>query len=173
MNPLREPNIHVWEFPLMGYPYAIRNHGENMSEQTEHPYKGAIIKRVPHTGLMESSDTMGFVTPHAYQVVDDFGELAMPEILQQKFWSPYDAAMAWDLYRLLKPLVRTRDPRTGPMLGYEFGRVMAMRRHMHVTIAALRELETVARNADDFGELVDPAQVLNCTNAIRCTRGMG
>lgn len=143
-------------------------------QQTEVTYNGAVIKRVGHEGLLpDNGDTLGFEVTHAYTVVDDFGDPAMPEVLQQKFWSPYDAAMAWDLYRKLRPFVVSRDKRTAAVMANEFTSMMAMRRHMYITIVALRKLEDLVHNARDFGEKLEPMDVMTCANMIRGTRVLG
>ena len=162
-------NIHLFDTAHGRHIYR----GELVDKQTDHPYKGAIIRRIPHNGHFDHFDTAGFQVDHAYAVVDDFDEPAMPEVLQQKYWSPYDAMMAWDLYRYIKTLVKKGDKRTSLTITHEFTCALNMRRRIDVVITALRRLEDLASNAEDFGEPLEPVQVKTLTNGIRGTRTMG
>lgn len=157
----------VWEFPLSGN-YVSKD--LTLKTQTERSYKGAVIRQVPHNSLHDNMDTYGFETPFVYQVIDDFGDPAMPELIQQKFWSPNDAAVAWDLYCAFKPRIQKRSAKWAPVMAYEFNCLMAMRRGLPTIVESIIELEQEAQNAEDFGDMLDPAVVKKYIMFIRGTR---
>lgn len=157
----------------MDTPLPNKHTGVKMAK-TEHEYNGAIIKQVPHTGLHESADTYGFTTPYVYCVVDEFDEPAMPELIHQKFWSPADAAMAWDHYCKMAPLLRARLGATWKnRMASEFTGLLAMRRRMPFVVEAIADLETKALEAQDFGESMLPETVLTMINVIKSLRYYG
>ncbi len=121
--------------------------------QKEVQYRGYRIVAQEYTGAGDKSDTMGFDVPVVYTVLDDFDEAALP-LVQQWFWSPWDARNAIDFFEWVKTTIDKKKWPTTP--AHEFNFMLAYRRKIPAVFQAVHDLKKILRDAADFDE--NPAQ---------------
>lgn len=154
--------------PSIGVRHVRRAYGENM--QTETTYRGLTIKRVKNFDPNELG-CMGFTIDCVYQVVDDLDDLAIPHILQQTFWSPYDCKVAIDFALDLMPAVNRNDKyRTS--IAYEFNRLMAVRRNVVPLMIEIAKLKDKAQEALEFDDPVEASVVLESIGRMEAAKFM-
>ena len=134
-----------------GSPYTLPSTKyENMQPPTilrAVDYHGRRIAAVPYSGAVGKVDTMGFDTPVAYIVLDEFDEPALP-VLTQWFWSPHDAAAAVRFVDWIGPYILARKANWPTTVEYEFELAMAYRRKFSDVYAALKDIERLCQQDD-------------------------
>jgi len=136
--------------------------------QTEYEYRGMIVRRVKN----ETQTCLGFKVDYVYQVVDEFDEPAIPAILEQNFWSPYDAKVAIDFSHAYGSFRKARRHPIPETQAYEFSRLQAMRRHIVEIVCALEDLRDKANDANEFGEDLKPWVVIDALGRVGATKYM-
>lgn len=126
-------------------------------KQTSVDYKGYSIVQMPHHGTFNNYESMGFEVDVCYGVQDDFGEFTLPT-LQQKFWTPGDAAAAIDTIALFESQKKVQGKKWPTTVMHEFNVVINYRRKWHVVMATIAKLEKMCED-DGFGDSCSVADV--------------
>lgn len=124
-----------------------------MSGIVETEYRDYIIRRKKYEPAAGEPGCMGFHIEHVYVVEDEFGEPGLPEILQQVFWSPADAAQAIDFRIQIGPYI-DKNQRTWPTtLAYEFNNLLRFRRNAVYLLQEMNAMRTrLDECLDGFGD---------------------
>lgn len=126
--------------------------GDTMSGQTETEYRGYIIRRVPYKPASGDAGCLGFPITHVYKVEDEFGDPGLPELIQQIFWSPADAAQAIDFRVDLGPIYERNMHKWATTLAYEFNNLLRFRRNAVYLLCEVNSLRNAVQEAVDFGD---------------------
>lgn len=136
--------------------------------QTETTYRGLIIRQVKNFDE-NALGCLGFSINTTYQVVDDFDDLAIPGLLQQTFWSPYEAMVAIDYAVDLMPGVNRND-KYATAIAYEFNRLLTMRRNIVPLAIAIAELKEKADDANELDDTMPIDVVLTAIGRMTATK---
>lgn len=139
---------------------------------TEMRWRGERIVQMPYDASGNNLNGWGFKVTHAFQVLDDFDDHALP-FVQQWFWTPGDAVAAIEARDLIAPLkISGKWPSTAQ---YEYNTMLVYRSCFYLVYESLQKIRLAIQNAKDFGDnpSADIEQILHLLhqNAFRAAKG--
>ena len=120
-----------------------------MSDQRSTNYRGHVIVQNQYNGLHQKVETMGFTVERAYVVTDELDQPSLP-LVQQWFWSPFEARRAIDFVEWAKENINARKWNT--TIAHEYNVMTNYQRHIDHVYITVQEVRKMCRDELEWGD---------------------
>jgi hypothetical protein len=120
-----------------------------MTDQRSTTYRGNLIVENQYHGMHQKIETMGFTVERVYVVTDELDQPALP-LVQQAFWSPWEARRAIDFVEWAKQNVNERKWTTS--IAHEYNVMVNYQRHFNHVYTTIQEVRKMCRSELEWGD---------------------